>query len=42
MNRTTRRTVLTCLAKVWLLAGLGGCGPAEAERLEVTYYYLPG
>ena len=25
-----------------LLAGISGCGTAEAKPLEVTYYYLPG
>ena len=42
MNRPTRRTILTGLAALGLLASLSGCGPAEAERLEVTYYYMPG
>ena len=42
MNGATRRAALTCLAGLVLLAGLSGCGPAEPERLEVTYYYLPG
>ena len=42
MNGATRRTVLAGLAATCLVAGLGGCGTAQAERLEVTYYYLPG
>jgi hypothetical protein len=38
---TTRRQWLFGLG-ILLAAGLGAAGPAKAEPLQVTYYYLPG
>lgn len=37
----TRNTVLATLGLAVLLAA-SGCGGAQADTLDVTYYYLPG
>ena len=38
-----RSTQMVAILALAALAGtLAGCGAAEAEPLEVTYYYLPG
>jgi len=38
-NRSNTTAAL-CLLGIALLAS--GCGSAQADPLEVTYYYLPG
>ncbi len=41
--RTPKRSIAAAGLLACLLAGvLAGCAGAEAEPLEVTYYYLPG
>jgi len=34
--------LLICLTAGLAAAGLYGCAPAQAESVDVTYYYLPG
>ena len=40
--RETRTVACMAILALGLVAGASGCSPAEAEPLEVTYYYLPG
>ena len=43
MKRTTRLCATLGLITAFAAVGmLSGCGSAQAEPIEVTYYYLPG
>jgi len=41
ISGSTRTAILATLGLAILLAG-SGCGGAQADTLDVTYYYLPG
>ena len=40
--RETRTLACMVILALGLAAGATGCAPAEADPLDVTYYYLPG
>ena len=43
MRRVQTRSVIACLALCLVVSLLGACAKAEAQAdpMEVTYYYLP-
>jgi len=42
MTQWSRSNLAVALCLVGIAALATGCGSAQADPLEVTYYYLPG